>query len=309
MLPILKKTLKLIVPQFIVRRIRYINIIKRQKKCISEYHWILENLSDGLLSEIQPLQKLGSSKIIWQYWAQGLEDPDMPDLIKVCLKSVELNNQDYKLIRISDDNIHEFLILPAWIKDKMSIMSKAHFSDLLRCVILSLYGGIWFDAAVFMTGGMPQYIMKNDFFLYRRDNSEANKSFWENTFAYYFGYSTEFSVRSLIGIMYSKKGGVVVSDFAKLLLTFWRNYDAASDYFFFQVLIEEYFKKHPSAQPEIVNDTIPHLLRQYINEIPAPGYSFPDILKETTIHSLNYKSDVACKNLLLLFPEYKQYIN
>ena len=109
--------------------------------------------------------------------------------------------------------------------------------------------------------------------------------------------------------MHARKGTKVISDFAKMLLTFWNKYDCSPDYFFFQILIEEYFKKHPERVPRIVNDTIPHLLRQYINEMPVPDYSVADILKETTIHSLNYKNDVACKNLLFLFPEYKKHLN
>lgn len=169
-------------------------------------------------------------------------------------------------------------------------------------------GGVWLDAAIFMSGDIPKYIVKDDFFMYRRDELEKNKLFWESTFAYYFGYSPDFLVKSLIGIMYAKKGNNVVSDFATMLLTFWKNYDYAPDYFFFQILIEDYFKKHPESLPIIINDTIPHLLRQYVNEMPAPDYSVSDILKETTIHSLNYKNDVCCKNLLFLFPEYGKYL-
>ena len=305
----LKETLKSILPQSLVRRIRHNFIIKKQKKCRLYLNGVMENFSDGLFSEIKPLKKIDNPKVIWQYWAQGFESSNIPDLVKVCLKSVELNKSDYALIRLSDENIDEYLELPGWIKDKMSIMSKAHFSDLLRCIILSLYGGVWLDAATFLTGEIPHYVVKEDFFLYRRDGKEKHKAFWESTFAYYFGYSAEFYVKSLIGIMYSRKGGTAVSDFASMLLTFWKNYDSAPDYFFFQILIEEYFERHSELLPQKVNDTIPHLLRQYINELPAPDYSFPDILKETTIHSLNYKSEIACQNLLALFPEYKKHLN
>lgn len=309
MLSSLKMTLKYILPQFIIRKIRYASIIRKQKKCLAELNWIVENISRDLLAEIKPQKKIDNKKIIWQYWAQGFDSSNVPDLLKVCFKSVELHSQDYTVIRISDDNVNEFIEFPEWMKDKMPKMSKAHFSDLLRCVILSFYGGVWLDAAVFMSGDIPEYVLKDDFFMYRRDNHEKYKSFWENTFAYYFGYSSEFAVRSLIGIMYSSKDGAVVSDFATMLLTFWKNYDCSPDYFFFQILIEEYFRKYPELQPRLVNDTIPHLLRQYINEKPAPSYSFTEIMQETTIHSLNYKSNVACKNLLMLFPEYKKYLN
>lgn len=309
MLSVLKNKLKPLIPQSVVRKIRYIYIIKKQKKCQSELNWIVRDLSNDLLLDFKPLKKIDNQKIIWQYWAQGFDSSSMPDLIKISLKSVEIHTSEYTLFRLSDENLNEFIEIPSWLREKMSLMSKAHFSDLLRCVILSLYGGLWLDAAVFLTGNIPHYIIKDNFFIYRRDELEKNKRFWENTFAYYFGYSSEFSVKSLIGIMYSKKGDTVISDFATMLLTFWKNYNNSPDYFFFQLLIEEYFKIYPDKLPRIVNDTIPHLLRQYVNEFPVPGYSLTDILSKTTIHSLNYKSNVACKNLLSLFPEYKKYLN
>ena len=306
----LKKIIKYFIPHFVFRRIRYIYIISKQKKVQRSYNWIIDSEVDHLLREIKPLQKIDNKKIVWQYWAQGFEDSNMPNLVKVCLKSVEEHTSGYCLIRLSDENLNEYLEFPKWLKDKMLIMSKAHFSDLLRCIVLSLYGGVWLDAATFMSGNIPQYIVSDDFFMYRRDIQEKNKNYWENTFAYYFGYSPKFLVKSLIGIMYAKKGSVVVSDFASILLAFWKNYDYTPDYFFFQILIEEYFIKHPELLPRVVNDTIPHLLRQYINEMPAPGYySVANILKETTMHSLNYKNDVSLKNLLVSFPEYKKYLN
>ena len=304
-----KKILKFLIPGFVVRKIRHVCIIKKQKKCQAELNWLAKSVSNQLLSEIKPLKKLDNQNNVWQYWGQGFDSSNMPDLIKVCLKSVEMHTSEYSLIRLSDENLNEYLEIPKWLENKMSLMSKAHFSDLLRCVILSLYGGVWFDAAIFMSGNIPQYIIKDDFFMYRRDELEKHKSYWENTFAYYFGYSPDFSVKSLIGIMYAKKGNTVVSDFATMLLTFWKNYDYPPDYFFFQIIIEEYFKKHPKSLPKIVNDTIPHLLRQYINEFPAPGYSISDIMIKTTRHSLNYKSSVSCRNLLQLFPEYEKHLN
>lgn len=305
----LKKVLRTIVPKFVIRKIRSIIIINRQKKCMADLNWLIESASDQLLWEIKPKKKIENKRIIWQYWAQGLDSSQMPDLIKVCLKSVDIHTSGFTLIRITDENINDYVDFPKWLEEKMQIISKAHFSDLLRCVILTLYGGLWLDAAVFLSGNIPNYIIKDDFFMYRRDEREMYKDFWENTFAYYFGYSSEFSVKSLIGIMYAKKGQKIISDFAAMLLTFWKKNDHSPDYFFFQILIEEYFKKNPELLPRIVNDTTPHLLRQYINENPAPNYSIADILQKTTIHSLNYKSNVACKNLLSLFPEYKKYLN
>lgn len=306
----LKKILKKSIPYSLLRKVRFDRIIKRQHHCLKSLTYLVNNFDPKIFEGIYAKKTaLNDKPIIWQYWAQGMNYKGTPDLVKICLKSIEEHAENYTLIRISDETVEEYIHIPVWLREKTAKMSKAHFSDLLRCILLSLYGGLWLDASVFLTGEIPQYIFKNNLFLYRRDDSELDKKYWESTFAYYFGWQPDFLVRTLIGIMYAKKdttGQKVASDFACMLLTYWKNNDQAIDYFFFQIMIEEYFKQNPEMMPETVNDTIPHLLRQYINEKPVPGYSFENIVHQTTLHSLNYKSDVACKNLLALFPKYSE---
>lgn len=304
--------IKQLIPNALWRKVRYALIIRNHKRCKRELSSLFEQTDNELLSEIKPLKKLSDDKIIiWQYWAQGVNSSSMPDLVKICMNSVVRHAEvaGYTLLRISDENLDEYLEIPDWLKSKKRTMSKAHFADLLRCVLLSKYGGLWLDASVFLTGDIPSYILNSDFFMYRRDDSEKYKEYWQDTFAYYWGWSPNFMVKTLIGIMYAKKGNKTIADFASILLNFWKKYDTAPDYFFFQILIEAYLKKYPESVLTSISDTIPHLLRQYINENPAPNYSFSDILQKTTVHSLNYKNDVACKNLLALFPEYRKCLN
>lgn len=300
-----KRTLKHLIPHTFWRCIRHELIVRRQHHNQRLLGRIVDKFDDSLLAEVKPLKQLPDNKIIWQYWAQGFESSSMPSLINVCLQSVDKYTQDFILIRISEENINDYIEIPAWLLEKKRHMSKAHFADLLRCILLSCYGGLWLDAATFLTGHIPSYIYSSEFFMYQRDDEERYKKYWEGTFAYYWGWSSKFLVRALIGIMYAEKGNKTISDLASVLLTFWKNNTSAPDYFFFQIMIETYFRKNPGARPAIVNDTIPHLLRQYINGYPVPGYSLSDILQKTTVHSLNYKNEGACGNLSAIFPEYK----
>lgn len=305
-----KDIIKKFIPKRLWRRVRLNGILKKHHAYFKKLDYLTEDINDDLLPQIKALQHYPENqKIIWQYWAQGLESDSIPDLVRVCLKSVERYASDFTIIRISDKNISKYIEIPGWLSQKKAIISKAHFADLLRCVLLSKYGGLWLDASVFLTGDIPSYILNSVFFMYRRDDSEKYKEYWQDTFAYYWGWSPNFMVKTLIGIMYAKKGNKTIADFASILLNFWKKYDTAPDYFFFQILIEAYLKKYPESVLTSISDTIPHLLRQYINENPAPNYSFSDILQKTTVHSLNYKNDVACKNLLALFPEYRKCLN
>lgn len=50
-----------------------------------------------------------SEKIVWQYWAQGIEHS--PEIIKICLQSVNsyFSQYGYRVIYLSDNNIREYL--------------------------------------------------------------------------------------------------------------------------------------------------------------------------------------------------------
>ena len=91
-----KKILKFLIPGFVVRKIRHVCIIKKQKKCQAELNWLAKSVSNQLLSEIKPLKKLDNQNNVWQYWGQGFDSSNMPDLIKVCLKSVEMHTSEYR---------------------------------------------------------------------------------------------------------------------------------------------------------------------------------------------------------------------
>lgn len=58
-----------------------------------------------------------SEKIVWQYWAQGIEHS--PEIIKICLQSVNsyFSQYGYRVIYLSDNNIREYLdINPLYFK-------------------------------------------------------------------------------------------------------------------------------------------------------------------------------------------------
>ena len=105
-----------------------------------------------------------TDRIIWQYWAQGYNN--VPEVVSRCLKSVEKYASDYQIIRLTDDNLSEYLVFPEFIYNKRPLYSKAHFSDILRLMLLKAYGGIWMDASIFLTGPIPENIASCDFFVF-----------------------------------------------------------------------------------------------------------------------------------------------
>lgn len=230
------------------------------------------------------------SQIIWQYWAQGYDK--IPEVVSKCLKSVEEWKEDYILIRLNDNNLSEYINLPNYILEKKEkgIIPLAQFSDILRVCLLSVYGGVWLDATILLTGPIPKRYKEIDFFAYQRDPNEPNQKYWENAYAYYYGWSNGFKVNMLNAVIFANKDSVVVKEIALLLLSYWKNNDRLPDYFFFQILFDTLIngtlKGHNCP---IESDCTPHLLQQSINDPKFNLYTKVEILKKTSIHKMTYK--------------------
>lgn len=299
-----KQTVKLLVPGRLFSFIRKRIIIAKQHKAASLLKGLVEDCDAGKLEkpDVKALVTFPDDKpVIWQYWAQGMEN--VPPLVRICMDSVDqYAASDYRIVRLSNDNLADYIEIPDWLKERREkkAISVAHFSDILRCMLLSTYGGLWLDACTLLTGRLPEYVFQHDFFAYQRDLSEPHKKYWESTFAFYWGWDKDFMVNILIGIMGAKAGGRVISDITTMLYAFWKGHDVAPDYFFFQILFDLYIAKHGALNCPIYNDCVPHMLRQEVNG-GYPYMSVPEILRTTTVHSLNYKNPKAADNLRVLF--------
>ncbi|MDY2924013.1 MAG: capsular polysaccharide synthesis protein, partial [Treponema sp.] len=82
------------------------------------------------------------SDTVWWCWFQGEENA--PDVAKACLESVRKNMSGKQVIVITEKNMYDYVSMPDFIieKYKKGIISKTHFSDLLRLELLIRHGGL-----------------------------------------------------------------------------------------------------------------------------------------------------------------------
>lgn len=233
---------------------------------------------------IKPKKDFETDKIIWQYWAQGYDQ--VPEVVHQCLNSVDRWAGDYKIIRLSDANLSEYLDIPDFVQQKRSTYSLAHFADLLRLMLLKAYGGVWLDATVFLSGPIPEHYSKCDLFFFRRDPAEPHFKYWRNTYAYYFGWAKGFRVNMLNSILFAKASNQVIAELCDMMLLWWNNHDGIPDYFFFQILLDVY--GYPAGMP-LVSDTLPHYLQQSVNDSSFHILPREDILKTIPLHKLTHK--------------------
>lgn len=241
------------------------------------------------LFTIEPKKNLSGKKVIWQYWAQGFES-ELPEVVRTCLASVDRYKGDYELVRLSDKTIPEYVDLPDFVWEKRrNGWSIAFFSDVLRLALLYVYGGVWLDATILLTEPIPDRYSTYDFFMFQRDNNEKHKSYWENSYAYYFGWSKEFKVRVLNSIIFAKAGDSFLHDYLNLMLFVWERSETYPYYFTTQIMFNQLLscgKSIPDCPVE--SDCLPHYLMQIIND-SFPYATVEETCALCTMHKLTYK--------------------
>jgi hypothetical protein len=112
-----------------------------------------------------PIKK--DKKYMWTCWFQGYDNA--PPIVKACINSMYKYSDGYEVIVLTEETISDYVSMPDFIieKYKAGIISPAHFSDLLRTLLLITYGGIWLDATVLLTGNIPHYLLSSDFFVFQ----------------------------------------------------------------------------------------------------------------------------------------------
>lgn len=212
-----------------------------QAQVATYWNRIIEAYFNGEIEKynIQPKKDFKNKKIIWQYWAQGVENAK--DTAKLCFASVDKYKGDYEVIRITDANIDEYLDLPEFIKEKRKNpeFRPVFFSDLLRVLLINVYGGIWLDASILLTADIPTKYEDYDFFMFSRDVNSVNKNWGKGDQHFYFSWREDFKVKHLSSIMYGHKKSELSSVMLDLLLYFWKNEEEIPHYFFFQIMINE----------------------------------------------------------------------
>ena len=113
-------------------------------------------------------------KIIWVCWLQGIENA--PKLVQVCVDSIKRYCGEYKVVELTEENISHYISLPDYIWDKYhaGIISRTHFSDVLRFALLTEKGGIWIDATTLITGELPSCVTNTPLFVYHSDQKGSS---------------------------------------------------------------------------------------------------------------------------------------
>lgn len=212
-------------------------------------------------------------RIIWWCWLQGADQA--PEICKACLASLrqELPNYDIRIVDYS--SLREYLDVPGyiWAKHENGAISGAHFSDIIRVMLLVKYGGVWIDSSVFCTGyHIP--LFDEPLFVYQN---------WK--------FDLTYAAIASSWLISACKGHPILYATQEMLLDYWRNNNKILDYFLVHHLFHLAADRYPDLWKAIprFSNIPPHILQFELFQ----SYSeqrFSQIKGMSDFHKLNWKA-------------------
>lgn len=218
---------------------RYRFIISHKRK-LQYYKKIKKTVLPKALERVKQmnLQQEPGEKIVWFCWFQGMENA--PEVVKRCYESQQkyfCGDNDWQMKVVTDENIPKLIETPQHILDKYKkgIISRAHYSDILRLELLVRYGGCWSDSTIFCTGnGFWNYLQNVNVFLfnnwtYHTDDVKQNENYF----------------------IKANKNNPMMLLMREMLYEYWRQYDYPMHYFFWQVMFTLVAEQYPELYKKI----------------------------------------------------------
>ncbi len=212
-----------------------------------------------------------NAKIIWWCWLQGEENA--PNLCKACLASLRKNLPDFKINIVTEKNMWNLITVPDFIRKKYErgIISKTHFSDILRTCLLCEYGGVWIDSTVCCTGYKADIFSENLFYfsnIMRGDDGIAFSS-W---------------------LISAHKNEPVLLTIRDLLFYYWKKHNHLYHYFLYHFLATMVLEKYPEIAKKVpvFSNVPPHIMqRELFSEYSEKRFKQYETISD--FHKLTYK--------------------
>ncbi len=194
--------------------------------------------AEGTVKE-QKAVKNDAKEKIFTMWLQGEEKA--PDLVKACFRSVRKNCKQ-ELVILDENTVFDYITLPEEIvaKYRAGKIARAHFADICRVELLYTHGGIWLDSTGFATAPIPDWIIKEDFFVYMAGEHVGSPySYIQNCF------------------IRARKGAYLLAAWRAMIHNFWLNEPREFDYFMHQLMFKALVQNSDTAKKYF--DKMPHV--------------------------------------------------
>jgi mannosyltransferase OCH1-like enzyme len=235
------------------------------------FYW---KLRKKLIKKItyHPNNNLEINKTIWFFWYQGLENA--PSIVKTCFTSIINHCPDWKIVVLDSKNLPNYIHLPdqiikLWQHNKISF---AGFSDLVRCYLLSNYGGLWLDSTCLLLKEIPAYIADKDLFLIKSgyyDRGVPNNQRW---------------------LIYCKKGNEFMKSAYAAMITAVEKYKCFPHYFLIMIIFQICSSVYSGEWKESgdINELNCYIFQKYLN-MPKNNCIINEAYDVSFVQKLTYK--------------------
>jgi hypothetical protein len=205
---------------------------------------------------------------IYMYWDQGWNSA--PAVVQSCRRQAELMSEGFNLHFLDFHSASQLVNIPKIVRDRLR-SNPTKYSNIVRCDLLSRYGGIWIDATVFITTPLLQLMphIENRYFSYtRKDQILSN---W---------------------MMISPQGHIIPTLMRDVQISWWLKTDELPAYRWFHYLFEAFNNLHPEFKNEWnlrypISSSKAYLLAKFLNH-EYNEEIMQHICKYTFVQKLSY---------------------
>lgn len=227
--------------------------------------------------ELENIPKEEINQLTGKFWTMWLQD-NIPESMQMCLNTIKHFHPDITII--TEKNINQYVNIPDFIyeKYKKGIIRPPHFSDYIRMCLLDKYGGTWIDASLLMTDKIPEFILKQPFFILQSQDKEYVSNFF----------------------IHSGKNNFLIKTMKIYLEEYWKHENITINYYFFHSFFNYIIKSDPTSI-NIYNNIIPYLnsIVRYMTDniaLNADEDAWNYLSHSCFMYKFQRKNKVAVKN-------------
>ena len=120
------------------------------------------------------------NKSVYMLWLQGFDRA--PSIVKRCVQSWQYYNPSWTIVLLDTTNLKDYIDdLDNYIDLSQYTIERQEIANIVRCILLHRYGGVWADATVFCNQPLDEWLHKyieQGFFAYAAPGKDRLLSNW-----------------------------------------------------------------------------------------------------------------------------------
>ena len=260
-------------------------------------NWIYKNYGDFIKNYKTPspiAKKISFEKSpIWVCWLQGEENA--PILVKKCIESIKKNAGNHPVVVVAEENISKYIDIPQKIIEKVNTgtLSRTSFSDIVRVILLSAYGGMWIDSTFFLTQTLPEQYFEYSLFSAAKQPEPKDR---RNVCISHYRWTGSF-----IGA--NKPNHILFTFLRDILLEYEKNNSVFADYLLIDYFIYVAYCQFPEVKKDIDNifdnnidfGWLFHVMNKKFNPEEAKKMLIGDTIAFKLSYKINWKKQTKGK--------------